>query len=361
MSKRAANGTQGPTSAALRRVLQYLPVAAGWAIVGFAASNLIGGFAVSGFDANVIWLPQHAYAWWGIRVMLGGMVFLLAWSLLRPTCGPWRLALTQAILMFFAAMAAAETVRFYRLLSGGEIVSAVPVPFVVLVIPALASQMIRIRRSGTGSEESAPPDPETSILTMTVGLACVGLIFLMGQFFLFGSITHRRKVDCIVVMGAGVMAGGRASLALYDRTRTGCALYRDAWSDRIILSGGPAIKLRVTEPEVMAGVAEELGIPSSAIIRDELGVSTFDTVLSVRQIMRDRGWHTALVVSHDYHLSRTWLAFRRAGINVWTVPAQRTRFTLNDAYTICREMAAWAYYYFRPLWQPFDMETEGVS
>ena len=360
MSKRAANGTQGPTSAALRRVLQYLPVAAGWAIVGFAASNLIGGFAVSGFDANVIWLPQHAYAWWGIRVMLGGMVFLLAWSLLRPVCGPWRFALTQAFLMFFAAMAAAETARFYRLLAGDEIVSTVPVPFVVLVVPVLASQMIRIRRSGAGPGESAPPDPKTKILATTAGLVCVAVVFLMGQFFLFGSAAPRRKVDCIVVMGADVMPGGRASLALYDRTRTGCALYRDGWSDRIIFSGGPT-KTGVSEPEAMAVVAEEFGIPSSVIIHDKRGVSTFDTALSVRQIMRDRGWHTALVVSHDYHLSRTWLAFRRAGINVWTVPAQRTRFTLNDAYTICREMAAWAYYYFRPLWQPYEMETEGVS
>ena len=341
---------------AWRLILRYASIATGWAIAGFAVCNLLGGLVVNGFDANVVWLPHHSYTWWPTQAMLGGMAVLLAWSLLRPACSMWRFVLTQAALLFFAIIALVDGIRFYRLLAVGEIACAVPIPFAVLVVLALASQMIRIGRSWTASPKKPCPNPEVRIMATTACLAGVALIFLMGQFFLFGSIDHRRKADCIVVMGAGVLPGGRPSLALYDRTRTGCALYREGLSDRIILSGGLAEKLNISEPQVMAVLAEELGVPSSAIIRDEQGVNTYNTVLNVRRIMHERGWRTVLVVSHDYHLSRTWLAFRRAGITVWTVPAKRSRVTFNDIYTTCRETAAWPYYYFRPLWQSYEVE-----
>ncbi len=108
-----------------------------------------------------------------------------------------------------------------------------------------------------------------------------------------------------------------------------------------------------SEPEAMAETAAGMGIPSQAYLLDEEGSSTYDSARSVRWIMRMRGWRTALVVSHDYHLSRTWLAFRRAGIRVRTVPADRSEFFLKPTlFQTFRESAAWTYYYFRPLWEP---------
>ncbi len=187
------------------------------------------------------------------------------------------------------------------------------------------------------------------------GLVCMEALFFFGQFFLVGGTALRKKADCIIVMGAGVMPGGVPSLSMNDRTLKGCELLKDGWSDAIIFTGGPS-EHGVSEPALMREIAAREGVPVGASVLDEQGRSTHDTVISARKIMARRGWSSAIVVSHDYHLSRTRLAFHRGGMQVSTWPAKRSRFTFHDVYIVMREAAAWRYYYFRPLWDSLRRE-----
>ena len=51
------------------------------------------------------------------------------------------------------------------------------------------------------------------------------------------------------------------------------------------------------------------------------------------------------MVSHFYHLPRIRLAYRRAGREVWTVPAMPTRFYTGLPLSVLREVPAFWFYY----------------
>ena len=329
-------------------IRHHFPIAIGWALAGFSAFNLIGNWVEPGFDANVLWVPLAPYDGWLTQAVVWLTTVFLIWNLLRPRCGAWRYVVTQALLIFLALNAAVAGVKFYL---RDEIGWTLPLPFAWLVAAVLMSQIWRVRRAASGTSPAARCDPEVRVLATAAGVIIVAVFFLLSQFFIWGTVSHLRRADCIIVMGAGVMPGGGPSTALYERTRTGCQLYLAGYAPHLVFTGGPGVP-RASEPAAMASVARAMGIAPANCVLDELGRSTFDAAISARRIMRERGWRTALVVSHEYHLSRTWLTFRRAGVSVHTVPADRTRIIVKDVYHVPREMAAWIYYYFRSLWEP---------
>jgi vancomycin permeability regulator SanA len=169
------------------------------------------------------------------------------------------------------------------------------------------------------------------------------------QIGLFGRTDYRRPADVIVVFGCGVRADGKPSLALADRVRTGCALYREGLAPVIVMSGGYGHRRPVSEPTAMRRAAIELGVPAEAIVLDESGWSTKHTVENVREMAKSRRWENVLMVSHGYHLSRVKMLSHRAGLVSYTVPAQESRPLLWKHYYVQRELAAWLYHYFAPL------------
>ena len=58
---------------------------------------------------------------------------------------------------------------------------------------------------------------------------------------------------------------------------------------------------------------------------------------------------TMPAVSHFYHLPRIKMAYQRAGIEVYTVPARETRTLLKLPQFVAREVAAFWFYYARAL------------
>jgi hypothetical protein len=53
-----------------------------------------------------------------------------------------------------------------------------------------------------------------------------------------------------------------------------------------------------------------------------------------------------LAVSHGYHLPRIKAAYRRSGVEVYTVPARETRTLARKPVLIAREVVAtWAYFF----------------
>ena len=342
------------------RFFRQLPCAFGWAIAGFAIFNLFGELVRPWFDANVLWMPLLLLGTWGGRILLGLTAWFLLWSLLRPALRPWRSRVTQTLLALLTFFAVIDGIKFYQQLRQGEIQSTLPLPLAWLVALVLLLQIWRVRRAAVAPPRPAAAGKGAAVVTTVLGVAGVVEVFLLAQFFLFGGTGYLGKADCIIVMGAGVTPDGSASRSLLDRTLIGCRLLLDGKAEFLIFSGGPT-KVGVSEPEVMAGIATENRIPRNRYILDERGSSTYATVINTRRLMRENGWKTAIVVSHDYHLSRTALAFRRAGVAVQTYPARRSRVMWTDAFNVFRESAAWVYYYFRPLWEPLGACEHNIA
>jgi uncharacterized SAM-binding protein YcdF (DUF218 family) len=80
-------------------------------------------------------------------------------------------------------------------------------------------------------------------------------------------------------------------------------------------------------------------------VQDHAGLNTADTVRDTAEVLRASGARRVLAVSHAYHLPRVKLAFERAGVEAYTVPAPGTRWLVKLPWLITREVAAlWSYY-----------------
>jgi uncharacterized SAM-binding protein YcdF (DUF218 family) len=96
----------------------------------------------------------------------------------------------------------------------------------------------------------------------------------------------------------------------------------------------------------MRRLALEAGVPDEAIIIDLEGLNTTASVRNVSEILKSRGLHSLLAVSHFYHLPRIKLSSARGcDVPVYTVPARESRTLIALPYYLVREAAAiWAYY-----------------
>lgn len=118
-----------------------------------------------------------------------------------------------------------------------------------------------------------------------------------------------KKYDCILVLGAGVRADGTPSHMLEDRLRGAVALYEAGVSDVLLLSGDNSGE-DYDEVSAMVKYCLEHGVPESAIVRDDIGFSTSESVYNT---VRTLGYRDILVVTQEYHLYRAMYMIKRMG------------------------------------------------
>ncbi len=148
--------------------------------------------------------------------------------------------------------------------------------------------------------------------------------------------------DVAVVLGSKVERNGRPSPSLQARLEKGVKLYRSGVVNKVIVSGGLG-KEGFEEADVMRAFLLEQGVPDQDILVDRGGYNTCQTALSTARVMQQNGWQSAIVVSQYYHLLRSRLAFRQAGVPsiysayAWVLDAR-------DPYEIVREFVAYYVY-----------------
>jgi vancomycin permeability regulator SanA len=309
---------------------------------GFSLINLLGSLRTADFDATLWWIdlrfvPQ-AFA---VLLLLVLTPCLLAFAL-RPPLSPWRRFLTAGCVAVAGAISLANTLGFYLLLAKGHFSTVIPLPLSLFVTLALGF-------IGWAALTPAWFQPRFPLWApvLAVCLAC-GLSFPLAQMFLFGKTDYRRPADAAVVLGARVYSDGRLSVALADRVRTACQLYRDGLVRTLIFSGGPGDGA-VHETEGMRRMAVSLGVRAEDILVDEAGLNTLATVRNSKPMLARLQTSRVLVVSHFYHLPRIKLAYQRQGIEVFTVPARESYMLRQLPYNMAREVAALWVYYLRPL------------
>ena len=304
----------------------------------FTLVNLLGGVFWPGFDANLWWINfGHRLPAWFTNNFLAISAFALLVFALRHRL-PWQRArFTAALAVVLALVALWNTITFYRLLATGQITAAFPLPLSLVVCAGL----ILIARAAWRLPKSEIP---ARWKTVVVGGAGVFALFPLALMLFFGNTDYRRPADAVVVLGAKVFPDGHMSDALADRIRTACGLYQAGLVKRLILSGGPGPGA-TTEAEAMRRYAQSHGVPAQDIYIDNQGLNTEATVCDTMPLFREWQAHRVLVVSHFYHLPRVKLAYERAGMEVYTVPARQGRFLIKMPYLMAREVAAfWSYY-----------------
>jgi len=304
----------------------------------FTAVNLLGNLIQPGFDASVWWI--HFAPWmpaWLAEAWLGiSAVALVAFAFQSRQHGH-RSRLIAIVAMALAIVAFINTIGFYWLLARGRIAAGFPLPLSLIVFGAL----VLIARSAW-SEPRMDQRPRRWMIA--AGGVCLFALSPLALMLFFGNTDYRRPADAVVVFGARAYKDGRLSDALQDRIRTACELYRAGLAKRLVLSGGPGDG-PVTEAEAMRHYALTHGVPAEDIYLDNQGVNTEATVRNTAPLFQQWHAHRVLAVSHFYHLPRVKLAYQRAGVEVWTVPARQKRWMGQIPFNLAREVAAfWDYY-----------------
>jgi len=304
----------------------------------FSVANAVGDFLRPGFAEDLWWVDlRFLPVWLGKVLLLVASVCLISFAWQPPRPG-WRRRLTAACAGALSLVALANAIRYYTLLAGGRLGSNWPFPLSLLIAAALGSVCLAALAR---PRPNTRPGGRAMVFVLTL-VFCA--LFPLLQMFCFGKTDYRRPADVAIVFGARAYADGRPSDALADRVRTACELYRRGLTRKLVFSGGPGDGV-VHETECMRRMALGLGVRPEDILVDREGFNTRATVRNTKKLLRQTGSSRVLVVSHFYHLPRIKLAFQRAGVEVYTVPARESYVLRQLPFNMAREIAAlWVYY-----------------
>lgn len=126
------------------------------------------------------------------------------------------------------------------------------------------------------------------------------------------------KSDAIIVVSGGdTMA----------RTAAGIDLYKNGWSDTLILSGAAQDKSGPSNAEAMSSQAVAAGVPESAIIIDGDAESTRQNAENTKAIVDSRHYKNIILVTSGYHQRRASLEFNKnaEAVSVRNYPVTQER------------------------------------
>ncbi len=181
------------------------------------------------------------------------------------------------------------------------------------------------------------------LLSLFKKIVLVGVVLVtISAVWIFAHYDARATApaDCIVVFGAAVWPGNRPSHALADRMLTAIDLYKNNYSNHcLILSGGPSTPPLRHEVDVMRDIALASGIPADALVTDDAGVRTRETLAHLEP------HRSYILVSNDFHLGRIRLLAHRYDLHA-TVHASTYRHGryIKEPFFVAREIVAFYYY-----------------
>jgi uncharacterized SAM-binding protein YcdF (DUF218 family) len=142
-----------------------------------------------------------------------------------------------------------------------------------------------------------------------------------------GNRDDQRPVDAIVVLGAA-QYNGRPSSILRARLDHAIDLYDAGLAGHLVVTGGKAEGDRTTEAASARLYAIGRGVPDSAILVEDRGRTTLESLRAVAGVLHDQGLESALFVSDRTHMLRVLRIAQDAGIDAFGSP---TRTSPTDA------------------------------
>ncbi len=181
------------------------------------------------------------------------------------------------------------------------------------------------------------------VLALVVLLPVLVLAGTAGSIWWTARGDDRSRSDAIVVLGAA-QYDGRPSSVFKARLQHARALFEDGIAPVVVTVGGGQPGDRTTEAEAGAAFLEERGVEVVAVPE---GRDTLESLEAVQELMSDRGWQSAVLVTDPWHSLRSRTMARDQGIDAETSPTRagpsvRTRGT--QVRYIARETAALLYY-----------------
>jgi len=161
---------------------------------------------------------------------------------------------------------------------------------------------------------------------------------------IWSSRDEARPAQAIVVLGAAQYAG-KPSPVLRARLDHALDLWNRHLASLLILTGGTGPGDTTSEAAVGRTYARKHGVPDSAILVENEGRTTSESMRAVAGMLEVRGLQSALLVSDPFHMLRLRILARRFGFTPYTSPTQTSPISPN------RE-ARWKYMFSESLKAP---------
>ena len=166
-------------------------------------------------------------------------------------------------------------------------------------------------------------------------IACaVAISFVL--YFVVTAVSYRASwthdsngsTDVIIVMGAAQYDGVPSNL-LEMRLQQGLDLWKDGRAPLIALTGGKQAGDRFTEAATGRRWLTDRGVPANAIVSEDVGRSTWQSLSQLDPVLRDRSVETAIVVSSYWHVQRADLILQQLGYDASTSPVPQNTEALS--------------------------------
>ena len=163
-----------------------------------------------------------------------------------------------------------------------------------------------------------------SILLTIIGLWAAS----MAAVLLFSWMDQARPAESIVVLGAA-QYDGRPSPVLRARLDHGIDLWNRGMGKVLVFTGGRGYGDTTSEADVGRSYARKHGVPDTAILLENKGRTTRESMLGVADLLEQRGMKTAILVSDPFHMLRLSIIGRRFGLTPYTSPTRTSPISPN--------------------------------
>lgn len=136
-----------------------------------------------------------------------------------------------------------------------------------------------------------------------------------------GNQDNGRPADAIVVLGAA-QYNGVPSPIYRARLDHAIDLFQEGLAPKIVMTGGKLPGDKTTEAEAGRAYAISKGVPSDAILVEDEGRTTLESLRTVSQILRENDLKSAVFVSDRTHMLRVLRIAHDQGIEAFGSPTR---------------------------------------
>ena len=175
-----------------------------------------------------------------------------------------------------------------------------------------------------------PPGLGNRLLGGVLITVIVAWLVSAASVLLWGARDRARASDAIVVLGAAQYVG-RPSPVLRARLDHALDLWQRGLAPRLIFTGGTGVGDTTSEAAVSRIYALKHGVPDTAILMENEGRTTRESLAAVSAIMHARQMRTAILVSDPFHMLRLRILSTQYGVDAYTSPTKTSPISANKA------------------------------
>ncbi len=146
------------------------------------------------------------------------------------------------------------------------------------------------------------------ITLIPIGINTYVILSTKNKIYENNEITE--KYDYALVLGCAALKNGEPSKMLKDRLNKAIEIYENNLVNNIIISGDHSASY--SEVTTMENYLLKEGIPKDAIIRDDIGYSTGESLVNYKNNFQDK---KVIIITQEYHLYRALYIAKTLNLN----------------------------------------------